>query len=153
VLFLTGFSSQYIEAGNFCEKIMNSTPIVYLVDDDPDDRYFIRQAFQQMRPELEVIEATSGFELMTMIQAKGQPLATLILMDMNMPKMSGVETVLAMRSKPGFPIIPVVMISTTTNPVFIQSAYDVGVAGFISKPATIGGFTELANQVATRYLE
>jgi len=131
---------------------MNSTPVVYLVDDDPDDRYFIKQAFQQTRPGLEVIEADSGFELMMLIQTKGQPPATLIVMDMNMPKMSGVETIQAMRSNPGFPIIPVVMISTTTNPIFIQSACDVGVAGFLPKPDTIKGFTDMANQLTTRYL-
>lgn len=131
---------------------MTSAPIVYLVDDDPDDRYFIRKALLETRQGMEVIEATSGFELMTLIQQKGPPPATLILMDMNMPKMSGVETVRAMRANPGFPVIPVVMISTTTNPTFIQSAIEVGVAEFLSKPATIKGFTDMANQLTIRYL-
>ena len=131
---------------------MNKNPVVYLVDDDPDDRYFIRQALLQTKEGMEVIEATSGFELMVMIQQKGPPPATLILMDMNMPKMSGVETVKAMRSNPGFPVIPVVMISTTNNPSFIQSAIDVGVAEFMSKPATVKGFTDMANLLTTRYL-
>ena len=131
---------------------MNKNPVVYLVDDDPDDRYFIRQALLQTKEGMEVIEATSGFELMVMIQQKGPPPATLILMDMNMPKMSGVETVKAMRSNPGFPVIPVVMISTTNNPLFIQSAIDVGVAEFMSKPATVKGFSDMANLLTTRYL-
>ncbi len=131
---------------------MNSVQIVYLVDDDPDDRFFIKQALLQEKREVEIIEATSGFELMALIQQQGLPTAALILMDMNMPKMSGVETVQAMRSNPGFPVIPVVMISTTTNPLFIQSAFDAGVAEFVSKPATIKGFTVMANQLAIRYL-
>jgi CheY-like chemotaxis protein len=134
------------------EKDMNSAQTIYLVDDDPDDRFFIKQAIQNNRHEVEVIEATSGFELLTLIQQPGSPQATLILMDMNMPKMSGVETLQAMRSNPGFPLIPVVMISTTTNPIFIQSAFDAGVAGFLPKPATIKGFTDMANQLAINYL-
>lgn len=131
---------------------MTSAPIIYLVDDDPDDRYFIRQALLQARQGMKVIEATSGFELLTLIQQQRPPYATLILMDMNMPKMSGVETVQAMRSNPNFPLIPVVMISTTTNPVFIKSAFDAGVAGFLPKPASIKGFTDMADQLSTRYL-
>ncbi len=131
---------------------MNSAQIIYLVDDDPDDRFFIKQALLQERQGVEVVEATSGFELMTLLQQQGSMLATLILMDMNMPKMSGVETVQAMRANPGFPLIPVVMISTTTNPVFIQSAFDAGVAGFLPKPATIKGFSDMANQLAINYL-
>ncbi|WP_373513149.1 PleD family two-component system response regulator [Persicitalea sp.] len=131
---------------------MSSIPLVYLVDDDPDDRHFLRQALLQTKHGMEVIEAASGFELMKLIQEEGRRLATLILMDMNMPKMSGVETVRAMRSNPGFPVIPVVMISTTNNPAFIQTAFDVGVAEFVSKPATIQGFTDMANKLITRYL-
>jgi len=130
---------------------MNSSQIVYLVDDDPDDRFFIKQALLQNRHGVEVIEATSGFELMALLQQQG-PRATLILMDMNMPRMSGVETVQAMRSNPGFPVIPVVMISTTTNPMFIKSAFEAGVAGFLPKPASIQGFTDMANQLSTKYL-
>ncbi|MPR33396.1 response regulator [Salmonirosea aquatica] len=131
---------------------MRGTPIIYLVDDDPDDRFFLRQALLQTSQAMEVIEATSGFELMSMIQRAGSPLATLILMDMNMPKMSGVETVQAMRSNPGFPVIPVVMISTTNNPTFVQNAFDAGVAEFVSKPATVKGFADIANQLTIRYL-
>ena len=131
---------------------MTSTQIIYLVDDDPDDRFFIRQALMQNRQQVEVIEATSGFELLTLIEQQGSSPATLILMDMNMPKMSGVETVQVMRSNPGFPVIPVVMISTTTNPVFIQSAFEAGVAGFLPKPSSVEGFSEMADQLRTRYL-
>ena len=131
---------------------MTSTQIIYLVDDDPDDRFFIKQALMQNRQQVEVIEATSGFELLTLIEQQGSSPATLILMDMNMPKMSGVETVQVMRSNPGFPVIPVVMISTTTNPVFIQSAFEAGVAGFLPKPSSVKGFSEMADQLRTRYL-
>ncbi len=131
---------------------MNSAQLIYLVDDDPDDRFFIKEALLKNRHGMEVIEATSGFELMALLQQQGSPLASLILMDMNMPRMSGVETVQAMRSNPGFPVIPVVMISTTTNPMFIKSAFDAGVAGFLPKPASIQGFTDMANQLSSRYL-
>ena len=131
---------------------MTSTQLIYLVDDDPDDRFFIKQALMHNRQELEVIEATSGFELLTLIEQQGSSPATLILMDMNMPKMSGVETLQVMRSNPGFPVIPVVMISTTTNPVFIKNAFEAGVAGFLPKPSSVKGFSDMADQLRTRYL-
>ncbi len=131
---------------------MNNIKVIFLVDDDPDDRFFIRQAIQQVGQEVEVIEATSGFELLTLIQQQKKPFSSLILMDINMPKMDGVETVKVMRSDRTLPSIPVIMISTTTNPSYIKNAYDAGASGFISKPSTLQGFRDMANELKASYL-
>lgn len=131
---------------------MNTIQIIYLVDDDPDDRFFIRQAIQQVQHEVEVIEATSGFELLTLVQEQKRPFTSLILMDINMPKMDGVETVRLMRSDRTLPAIPVIMISTTSNPSYIKSAYEAGASGFLSKPSTLHGFRDMANELRAAYL-
>jgi CheY-like chemotaxis protein len=132
-------------------KDMGTKKTIYLVDDDQDDRAFIRQALVHVQPGVEVVEATSGFELLALLQLEAHPLASLILMDMNMPKMSGLETLLRLKSDCLLPEIPVVMISTTANPLYIRKAYEAGVAGFINKPYTLKGFEELASQITTSH--
>ncbi len=130
---------------------MDTAKTIYLVDDDPDDRMFISQAFHQVTPGVKVVEATSGFELLTLILQEKDPNTTLILMDINMPKMSGLETLKALKSDFKLSHIPVVMISTTSNPSYIKSAYAEGIVDFICKPSTLKGFTDLANQITNSY--
>jgi CheY-like chemotaxis protein len=132
---------------------MDTAKTIYLVDDDPDDRMFISQAFHQVTPGVKVVEAASGFELLTLIVREKDSKTALILMDINMPKMSGIETLRALKSDLELSHIPVVMISTTSNPTYIKNAYEEGIAGFICKPSTLKGFTDLANQVTTDYFE
>lgn len=131
---------------------MGNIKRMYLVDDDPDDRFFIRQAFEQVLAGVEVIEANGGFELLSLIHQKDSILASLILMDMNMPRMDGLETIAALRADSGIPFIPIVMISTSSNPSLIDAAYQSGVETFLSKPSTMKGFNELAEQLSQNYL-
>jgi CheY-like chemotaxis protein len=132
---------------------MKNLKWVYLVDDDQDDRFFIRQAIEQALSDVEIIEAESGVELLSLIHRKGDLSAGLILLDMNMPRMNGVETIEALRSDTKIPFIPVVMISTTTNPTMIKAAFNAGAEIFINKPSTMRGFSELATQITSNYLE
>lgn len=125
---------------------------MYLVDDDPDDRFFIRQAIEQVQADVEVIEANGGLELLSLIHQTETFLASLILMDMNMPRMDGLETIAALRAVSGIPFIPIVMISTSSNPSLVKAAYQSGVETFLSKPSTIKGFKEMAEQISLSYL-
>ncbi|GAB3174000.1 response regulator [Telluribacter humicola] len=125
---------------------------VYLVDDDQDDRYLIRQAIQQTGVQVEVIEAENGLELLHLIQQNDTLSAALILLDMNMPKMNGLETTLALKADATTLDIPVVMISTSSNKSLIESAYQAGINSFITKPSSFQEFSELGDQLAARFL-
>ena len=125
---------------------------VYLVDDDQDDRYLIRQAIQQTGVQVEVIEAENGLELLHLIQQNDKLSPALILLDMNMPKMNGLETTLALKANATTLNIPVVMISTSSNQSLIESAYQAGINSFITKPSSFQEFTRLGDQLAARFL-
>lgn len=131
---------------------MNSVKTVFLVDDDQDDRFFIRQAMEEAGASVEIVEAENGLELLALIQSDGHTTAALVLLDMNMPKMNGLETIAAIRSDPSIAAVPVVMISTSSNPLLIESAYRAGVDTFITKPNSFAGFTDLSQQLISRYL-
>ena len=131
---------------------MNSVKILYLVDDDQDDQFFIRQAIQEAGAQVEIIEAENGLELLTLIRKQKNASTSLILLDMNMPKMNGLETTSAIRSDPRTASTPIVMISTSSSPSLIETAYRAGVDSFITKPSSFEGFNSLGNQLTNSYL-
>jgi CheY-like chemotaxis protein len=132
---------------------MKKTNIIYLVDDDEDDRFFIREALESAGLQIQIFEAENGIELLSLIQQKPQSPASLILMDMNMPKMNGLETITAIRSDPNLSSIPVVMISTSSNVSLIEKAYEAGVNLFIAKPSTFEEFNNLGSELAAQFLD
>ncbi len=131
---------------------MNSIKVLYLVDDDQDDRFFIRKAIQEAGAQVEIIEAENGLELLSLMQKQENAAASLILLDMNMPKMNGLETISAIRSDPQTAPTPIVMISTSSSPALIKTAYQAGVDNFITKPSSFEGFNTLGYELANHYL-
>lgn len=124
---------------------------IYLADDDADDRYLICEAIKQVDSKIDVIEAENGSDLLLSIQENNLPAPVLILLDMNMPKMNGLETLRAIRSNPKHAHIPAVMISTSSDEKLIASAHNEGVNGFITKPNSFEGFIQLAQQLTAKY--
>jgi len=130
---------------------MNSVKTLYLVDDDQDDRFFIRQAIQEAGAQVEIIEAENGLELLCLIRQHEDNTASLILLDMNMPKMNGLETISAIRSDPRTASTPIVMISTSSSPALMETAYRAGVDSFVTKPSSFEGFNKLGSQLTASY--
>jgi len=126
---------------------------IYLADDDADDRYLICEAIKQVDSRIDVVESENGSDLLICIQKKNLPLPTLIVLDMNMPKMNGLETLRAIRSNPLHAHIPTVMISTSSDAKLIESAHYEGIDGFITKPNSFEGFILLARQLTNDYLK
>jgi CheY-like chemotaxis protein len=131
---------------------MDTTKLIYLVDDDQDDRFFIRSALQESGVKVNIVEVENGLDLIKLIQQNDSPLPALILLDMNMPKMNGLETTSALRADPHIQQVPIVMISTSANHTLIESAYEVGVNDFMPKPSTFEEFSSLGSQLAHRFL-
>ncbi|WP_159477386.1 response regulator [Dyadobacter sp. 3J3] len=129
---------------------MNSKTI-YLADDDPDDRYLISDAIKKIDPDIKIVEAENGSDLLLSIQEKQFISQVLIVLDMNMPRMNGLETLIAIRSNPFHAAVPTVMISTSADPRLVESAYKEGIDDFIAKPNSYDQFMELADKLVSRF--
>ncbi|MCE7071946.1 response regulator [Dyadobacter sp. CY327] len=125
---------------------------IYLADDDQDDRFFLRQAIQAANASTEIIEVENGLELIKAMKQLPGKQASLILMDMNMPKMNGLETIAAIRADADLSAVPVVMISTSSNTLLIEKAYQAGADSFITKPSTFEEFNQLGIQLTEQFL-
>ena len=124
---------------------------LFLADDDQDDRFFLREAIGTVDAEIVIVEAIDGIELLKLIENISAAELTLIVLDMNMPRMNGLETIKAIRTNPKFSRIPAVMISTSSDPWLIEQVKIAGFQHFISKPSSLDGFTALAKQLCTSF--
>jgi CheY-like chemotaxis protein len=108
---------------------------VLCVDDDPDDREIVCTVIQEIDPSIEVIHAENGIEAHEILKSakEKQTLPCLIILDVNMPKMDGKETLIEIKKDDGLNSIPVVMFTTSNSPVdkMFFSAYGVDL---VTKP-------------------
>jgi CheY-like chemotaxis protein len=119
------------------------TPLVhsiYIVDDDPDDRQLLHDAFLESKTEINFVLIESGTELLQRIDGAGTALPSLILLDLNMPGVSGHEVLKTLKGMKKTAHIPVVVFTTSMLPSDKISSYEAGANCFVSKPDS---FSEL----------
>jgi len=92
--------------------------IILYIDDDEDDRLLVQEAIEKDHPRLQLQLAGSGFEGLQYLNGAfhSGKLPSLIILDLNMPGMSGKETLLAIREDEAYDPIPVVMFTTSSSP-------------------------------------
>ncbi|WP_353719128.1 response regulator [Dyadobacter sp. 676] len=122
---------------------------VIIVDDDADDRYLIGEALNIVGEKRKIVEVEDGRELVDLL-VKGNPRPELILVDMNMPRMNGVEVLGAIQSFADFENVPKIVLSNDSNNAEI--AYQAGADGFYTKPSTLDGYLDVARRILKKYL-
>lgn len=126
-----------------------------VVDDDEDDRMLCAQALEEgLRMPARFFE--DGVDLLDFFGQRGRWAGTdagrpsIILLDLNMPRLDGRDTLQALKADPSLRGIPVVMLTSSRAERDIASSYDLGAAGFVTKPP---GFRALVGVLdgLTRY--
>ena len=126
---------------------------IYLADDDEDDRMLIRIAVEQVINPVRIIELDSGEDLIKLVNRQGiMDDPSVIIMDMNMPRLSGLETLAILKLNDASRHLPVVMLSTTSNRMLVREAYERGVNAFLEKPVHETDFLKLARAVDVCFL-
>ena len=132
----------------------NSTLAGYILiaDDDVDDIEILTTALNEANSGLEVLVADNGKTVLerleTLVQADAGTLPCVLVMDMNMPKMDGRETVVALKSNAGLKNIPILLFSTAKNKTDELFAEKWGVH-FYQKPDSIQGLNDIAHFIIT----
>lgn len=125
----------------------NKKTSLLLVDDDEVDVMTVKRAFKKNNITNPLYIANNGLEALEMLRGKEMPkLLTgqrrLILLDLNMPKMSGIEFLRELRADPEFKALPVIVLTTSNEEQDKVEAYNLNVAGYIIKPVTFAKFVE-----------
>lgn len=128
--------------------------IIYIADDDEDDRLFISDAIRKLDLEIKIVEAADGDDLLHLIESENTEDANiLILLDMNMPRVTGIEVLQTIRANNKLKHIPAVMISTSSDKTLIDEAYQTGINAFIKKPNNYDGFIKIAQALQTCFFD
>jgi len=125
--------------------------VVFIADDDEDDRLFLTEALLKVDADTQIVEAENGVELINLLESTDTD-PTLIVLDMNMPLMNGLETFEAIKSIPNIPAIPTVMLSTSSDKLFVKKAMESGLSDYFVKPYSVQGFFNLATALKLKYI-
>ncbi len=132
---------------------------IIMADDDADDRLLTQSAFEENQISNPMHFVENGQELMDFLQRKGKynalnhPLPSLILLDLNMPKMDGREALREIKADPDLRKIPVLILTTSKSEKDIVESYSLGASCFISKPANFEQLLEVVKNIGRFWLE
>ena len=121
------------------EKSLN----ILLVEDDQVDVMNVKRAFDKNRIANPLYVAGDGLEALEMLRTHQVPRERrLVLLDLNMPRMNGIEFLRELRADPELHLTPVVVLTTSDDERDKINAYDLNVAGYMLKPVTFISFVE-----------
>ena len=131
---------------------MNQPPVCVLIaDDDEDDCYLLERAFAQHSPECQLEFAQDGLALLAQLE-RSQSAPCLIVLDLNMPRLDGFETLTYLRAHPQYRTIPIVMLTTSEAEADREQAQALGADLFITKPIDNESLGQTVCQLRTAYL-
>ncbi len=128
---------------------MSGIPLtILLAEDDEGHATLIRRNLKRSGVLNEMVHARDGREALDFVRSEGayagnkRPEALIVLLDINMPRMDGAETLRRLKADEDTRKIPVVMLTTTDNPREIEHCYDLGCNVYITKPVEYQRFCE-----------
>ena len=126
-----------------------SQPPILLVDDNPMDVELTLRAFQRRRLVNPVEVARDGEEALAWIPRwdKGEPRPVAILLDLKLPRVSGLEVLKTLKTHPSYRSIPVVVLTSSAASRDVETAYELGANSYIVKPVDFDKFTQVAAQI------
>ncbi len=117
---------------------------ILLVEDDDVDVMNVKRAFDKNHIMNPLYVAGNGLEALRMLRSGAVPMdRRIVLLDLNMPRMNGIEFLQALRVDPELKATTVVVLTTSNNDRDKLEAYNLNVAGYLLKPVTFADFSEL----------
>ncbi|HEY8164801.1 MAG TPA: response regulator [Gemmatimonadaceae bacterium] len=116
---------------------------ILLVEDDAVDVMNVKRSFERNHVSNPLYVAGNGIEALQMLRGDEVPRERrLVLLDLNMPKMNGIEFLQELRADPDLASTPVVVLTTSNDDQDKIDAYNLNVAGYLLKPVTFTSFCE-----------
>ena len=133
--------------------------IILLVEDNPDDEELTRRALKDANIANEIVVVGSGIEALDYLFGIGayadrdlSRLPQLILLDLKLPYLSGLQVLERLRTDPRTKLIPVVILTSSTEEEDVLASYQLGANSYVRKPVDFDEFTEAIRHVGLYWL-
>ncbi|HXD79853.1 MAG TPA: response regulator [Puia sp.] len=117
---------------------------ILLVDDDIDDRFIFAELLRATGPELTLAVAENGLEMISVLEKMPDPeLPDMIILDQNMPKMTGKESLIFLKANARYKDIQTIIYSTYQVKDFYRECLQLGAQDVVAKPDTMQAYREM----------
>jgi CheY-like chemotaxis protein len=132
----------------------SDAPAILLLEDDRTTAALIRQVLAATYIANPLDHLTSGNEAVEHLErlAETGRRPVLLVLDLSVPDLSGLEVLQRMRALPGLAAVPVVMLSGSGDDAEIERAYEIGIDAYLVKPAGIHGLPDVIRRLGLPYL-
>jgi CheY-like chemotaxis protein len=139
----------------------STQPITFLMaEDDADDRLLVKEAFQESHVVNSISFVEDGVELLDYLRRQNRytdtnlfPAPDVILLDLNMPRKDGREALKEIKADPLLRHIPVVVMTTSKAEEDILRSYEIGTAGYITKPVTFEALVKVVKTLGEYWVQ
>ena len=123
--------------------------LIFIVDDDPDDRQLILDAFLKNNREFDFVFINSAVELLSRLNHIENDFPNLLILDLNMPGIMGLQALKEIRANKKFSQIPIVILTTSTLNTDRKMSYELGASCFLTKPDSFSTMIAYADAMIT----
>src|SRR5579871_1472594 len=117
---------------------------IFLIDDDIDDRLIFADLLNAADPDIKLVFAENGLEMITQLEkTSDRELPDMIILDQNMPKMTGKESLIFLKSSGRYRHIPTFIYSTYQVRDFYRECLELGARDVVAKPDTMRAYREM----------
>jgi len=106
---------------------------ILFIEDDVIETMKLQRTLAKLQYQHSIREAKNGEEALSILQ-KGNPLPDIILLDLNMPRMNGLEFLRILKEDAVLKYLPTIVLTTSENQADLLEAYRIGIAGYVIKP-------------------
>lgn len=133
--------------------------VILLVEDNPDDAALTLRAFKRSHLMNPIQVARDGIEALDFLFARGahsgraeEPLPTLVVLDLKLPKLDGLGVLKAMRADPRTQYLPVVILTSSKEEQDLMNGYSLGANSYVRKPVDFTEFLEAVKVLGIYWL-
>ncbi len=130
---------------------MSDTRSILLVEDNPDDQKLVIRSLRRSKIANEIKVARNGEEALDILFSDA-PLPTLVLLDIKLPKIDGLEVLRRIRASDRTRLLPVVILTSSSEERDIFDSYHLGANSYVRKPVEFDQFAEAVTQVGMYWL-
>jgi len=120
---------------------------ILLLEDDTVDAMTVKRALKEIKVTNPLVRVSNGEEGLVYLRDETKPKPCVILLDLNMPKMNGMEFLKVIKAHPELKTIPIIVLTTSREKRDVLESFELGAAGYMVKPVDYSKFVETLGSI------